>query len=145
MAEDIGSIHVEADLNDIRRKEAAAIESIEGKLLGYCPKGGLGAVAMTAAARNEGVDAPMDRRGSGNATTCEVDLEEGLARRDFGNVRIEVDLNQVRQEEALALQAVESRLIGDVPPGGIGSVSTIDCGCVFICFPMSDHIELMVR
>ncbi|KAK2716502.1 hypothetical protein QYM36_006854 [Artemia franciscana] len=124
---DIGHININANLQNVDRRDAAAIQSVERKLLGYNPPGGLASEAQSAAALNEGIGQPMNRGISTDIPApADIDVDRGTASKDFGHVRFDVDLNQVRPEEAAALQAAESKIEGLAPSitvGGIGSAA----------------------
>ncbi|KAK2716256.1 uncharacterized protein LOC136037152 [Artemia franciscana] len=127
MAENVGNIHIEADLARIRRREAAAIQSLEGKILGISPPGCLGPAAQSAANENENFTSmPIDKEPVIAPDAANIDPNTGKATQDFGAVKLEVDLNRVTPVEADALEAAERKIEGENPlleVGGIGAAA----------------------
>ncbi|KAK2716111.1 uncharacterized protein LOC136037521 [Artemia franciscana] len=123
MSEDIGNIHIEADLSSISIREAAAIQSLEGKLLGINPQGALGPTALSAANARESVTSvPLENEPLEAPKPADIDPDSGTASKDFKHMKIVVDLNQVTKAEAEALVTAERKLEGDNPINQIGGI-----------------------
>ncbi|KAK2716254.1 uncharacterized protein LOC136037145 [Artemia franciscana] len=108
--EDIGNISLFADLDRVSSREAAAIQSIESKLLGNDP-GGLGALAQAAGRENaDDLIIPGVREPHLAPTPVDINMAKGVATKDYGAFQVEVDLNRITQDEADALQAAEIKI-----------------------------------
>ncbi|KAK2727725.1 uncharacterized protein LOC136033114 isoform X2 [Artemia franciscana] len=129
VAEDVGNIHLEADLSDMTRQEAAVLQSAEAQLhQGIIPKGSVGAAAQSAAVRNEpsfgGRGTRTVQQGQQPFFAPAVNITPGKVAEDVGNVHIEADLSNMTRHEAAVLQSAEAQLHqGIIPKGSVGAAA----------------------